>query len=69
MKMYKWRLTISTENDVCSQRQVPPQAKNTLTLGQHNPQKLAPKTQYRKQRYVHYVTYILYLDVYMFAHI
>ena len=45
MKIYKWHLTISTQNNVCSQHQVPPQAKNTITLGQYNPQKLTPKTQ------------------------
>ena len=45
MKIYKWRLTISTQNYACSQRQVPPQAKNTITLGQYGPQKLTSKTQ------------------------
>ena len=47
MKIYKWRLTISTQNNLCSQRQVPPQAKNTITLGQYDPQKFTPKTQTR----------------------
>ena len=37
MKIYKWRLTISTQNNVCSQCQVPPQAKNTITFGQYIP--------------------------------
>ena len=38
MKIYKWRLTISTRYNVYSQRQVFPQAKNTVTLEQYNPQ-------------------------------
>ena len=50
MKNYKWHLTISTRNNVCSQRQVPPQAKNTITLVQYNPQKLTPKNPDRKHR-------------------
>ena len=37
MKIYKWRLTMSTQNNACSQHQVPPQAKNIITLGQYNP--------------------------------
>ena len=51
MKMYKRRLTISTPDNVCSQRQVPPQAKNTITLGQHNPQKLTQKNPDQNHRH------------------
>ena len=39
MKIYKWHLTISTQNNVCSQHQEPQQAKNTITLGQYNQKK------------------------------
>ena len=52
MKIYRWRLTISTQNNVCSQRQVPPQTNNTITSGQYNPQKLTPKSPDRNHRHV-----------------
>ena len=44
MKVYRWRLTNSTQNYVCARCQVPPQTKNTITLGQYNPQIFTPKT-------------------------
>ena len=50
-KIYRWCKTISTQNNVCSQWQVPPQAKNTITLGQYNPQKLTPKIQDQNHRH------------------
>ena len=43
MKIYKRRWPISTQSNVCSQRQVPPQAKNTITSAQYNPSKLTQK--------------------------
>ena len=51
IKIYKWRLTVSTQNNVCLQCQVPPQAKNTITLGQYNPQKFTTKTPDRNHRH------------------
>ena len=59
LKIYEWRLTISTQNNVCSQRQVPPQTNNTITLRQYNPQTLTPKTQSGNIG-LHNVTYILH---------
>ena len=47
------------QNNVCSQRQVPPQTKNTITLGQYDPQKHTPKTQTGNEG-IHNVTYILH---------
>ena len=47
------------QNNVCSHRKVPPQAKNTITLGQYDPQKLTPKTQ-TVNISIHNVTYILH---------
>ena len=38
---------MSTQNNVCSQCQEPLKAKNTITLGQYDPQKLAPKNETR----------------------
>ena len=58
-KIYEWRLTISKQNNVYSQRQVLPQAKNTITPGQHDPQKLTRKTQ-NGNIGIHNVTYILH---------
>ena len=51
MKIHTWRLTVSTQNNVGSQRQVPQQAKDAITLGQYNPQKLTPKTPDRNHRH------------------
>ena len=48
MTIHRWRLTISTQINVYSQRQVLPQTKNRITSGQHKPQKLTPKTLDRK---------------------
>ena len=59
MKIYKWHWTIFTQKNVCSQRQVLPQAKNTITLGQHNLKKLTPKTQIGTIG-IHNATYILH---------
>ena len=59
MKIYRWHLTIPTQNNVCSQRQVPPQTKNTKTLGQYKPQKLTPKPKTGTMG-IHSVTYILH---------
>ena len=57
MKVYRWRLTNSTQNYVCARCQVPPQTKNTITLGQYNPQIFTPKTPDRNYwytwRYIH----------------
>ena len=62
MKIYKWHGTISTQNDVCSQHRVPPKAKSTITLGQHNPKKLTRKKQDQNhrhtQRYIHITRYV-----------
>ena len=45
---YTWRLTTSTQNKVCSQNQMSPQAKNTKTV---QPTKtLPPKKQQQKNR-------------------
>ena len=59
MKIYRWRLTISTQSDICSQRQVPPQAESTITWGQYGPRKLTPKTQTGNIG-IHNVTHILH---------
>ena len=59
MNIYEWRLTISTQNNGCLQRQVPPQAKNAITLGRYDPPKLTPKPQ-TGTRGIHNVTYILH---------
>ena len=53
MKIYKWRVTIFTQNYVCAQWQVPPQANTTITLGQSNPQKLTPKTSDQTHRHTY----------------
>ena len=50
MKIYKWHLRITTQSNACSQRQVPPQTKNTLTLGPYNPQKLTPKAKKKEAK-------------------
>ena len=55
MKMYRWRLTISTRNDVCSQTRCPNKLNNTITLGLYNPQK--PQT---GTTGIHNVIYILH---------
>ena len=62
MKIDQWRLTISTQNNVRSQRQVHPQTKNKIRLGQYDPQKLTPNTQ-TGNRGIHNVTYILHIRV------
>ena len=45
MKIYVWRRKISTQNNVCSQHQVPPQAKNATPLGQYSSQNSLQKLQ------------------------
>ena len=61
MKIYKWRLKISTQNNVRSQHQEPQQAKNTIKLGQYNQKK---KNSLQKPQTeiigIHNATYILH---------
>ena len=51
MKIYQWRLTISTQNNGCSQRQVPQQAKKYNNIRTAQPTKTHSKNPDRKQRH------------------
>ena len=57
-----WRVAISTQNYIYSQRQVPPQARNTKTLGQYSAQISLQK---HKEEYVLVLTKTLWLKNYV----